>query len=139
VSGWATIFLGVIAAASLATAFVQIAVIVVAGRLARRMMERVDRLEREMTPIVGHLNAMARDAARAASLATAQVERIDRLFEDAVKRLEDALRDVQSVIAGPIRQGAALVAGFRAVLGLARDLRVNRSRRRADEEDTLFI
>ena len=138
-SGWATVFLGIIAVASLATAVVQVAVVVVAGRLARSLGRLADRLDREMTPLFEHLNAIARDAAKAASLASLQVERVDRLFEDLVGRLEEVARGLHAIITGPVREGAALVAGFKAVLNLIRDVRAGRARRRADDEDTLFI
>jgi hypothetical protein len=136
---WTTVFLGIIAVASLVTAIVQVAVVVVAGRLARSLGRLADRLDREMTPLFEQFNAIARDAAKAASLTTSQVERVDRLFEDVAGRVEEAARTFQSIVTGPVREGAALIAGFKAVLSLIRDVRSRRVRRRADDEDALFI
>src|SRR5262245_43892504 len=68
------VLLGVIAVATLAIAIAQIGVMVVAGLLARRIGRLTERLEREVAPLMGHLNAIGRDAARAASLAAAQVD-----------------------------------------------------------------
>src|SRR5207237_1916624 len=70
VSGWSEIFLGVIAVATLAIAIAQIGVIVAAGVAVRRLQRLADRVEEDVRPILGHLNAIGRDAARAASLAT---------------------------------------------------------------------
>ena len=72
-SVWGEVFLGIIAVATLATAIVQIGVLVAAGRAAKRVDRLADRVERELTPLFASLNAIGQDAARAASLATAQV------------------------------------------------------------------
>ena len=54
---------------------------------------------------------MARDASRAASLAAAQVERVDRAVTDLTERLEKTLNAVQSFMSGPSsgNNGAARV------------------------------
>jgi hypothetical protein len=139
VSRWTEIFLGIIALATLATAVVQIAVLVAAGRLARRVDRLVDQAERELRPLFDQLHAIARDAARAASLATAQVERADRVFADLAHRIDETLATVQGVIAKPAREGAAMLSALRAAINALRDLRAGRSRKRAEDEDALFI
>ena len=83
-SDWAELFLGVIAAATLVTAITHVGVLVAAGLLARRIRRLTDKIDRELTPFFEHVNAIGRDASRAASLAAAQVERADRLFADVV-------------------------------------------------------
>jgi hypothetical protein len=135
------VFLGVIAVATLAMAIVQIGVIVAAGRLARRVEELADRLEQDVKPLFGHLNAIGRDASRAAALATAQVERADQLFADVALRIDQALNSVQSSLGMPAREGRAILSGFKAALQALRDLRQNgRSRQsRSEDEDALFI
>lgn len=136
---WAEVFLGVIAAATLVTAIGQIGVLVAAGRLARRIQRLTDKVERELTPLFEHVNAIGRDASRAASLATAQVERVDRLFADLAARLERLMNTVQEAAGGTVREGAALLAGFRAALRVIRDTRAAKARARAEDEDGLFI
>jgi hypothetical protein len=138
VTDWAAIFLGVIAVATLATAIAQIGVLVAASRLARRLETLLDRFEQEAKPIFGHLNAIGRDASRAASLATQQVERVDRLMGVLSERLDVLLRTVQDSVAAPARNSAAIVAGFRAAMRIVREFRANRSRR-AEDEDAMFI
>ena len=141
-SGWSEVFLGVIAAATLATALVQICVLVAAGLLAKRVERLADQVEREIGPILASVNAIGKDAARAASMATAQVERVDRLFGDAAQRLDTTLGALQTAVAAPAREGAALMSGLSAALealrlGLAHR-RPSRSRS-ADDDDALFI
>jgi hypothetical protein len=138
---WTDIFLGVIALATLATALAQIAVLVAAGRIARRVERLADQFEQDVKPLFGHLNAIGRDAARAASLATAQVERADLLFSGLAVRIEQALSSVQASMAAPAREGRAMLSAFRAALQVVREFRHSgRSRQgRGDDEDALFI
>jgi hypothetical protein len=140
VSGWSEVFLGVIAVATLAIAVAQIGVMVAASMALRRLQRLADRVEEDVRPLIGHLNAIGRDAARAASLATAQVERADRMFGDVAVRVEQALASVQASIGTPAREGRALVSAFRAAFNAFREIRHNRARQgRGDDEDALFI
>jgi uncharacterized protein YoxC len=141
VIAWRDVFLGIIALATLSIAVTQIVVIVAAGRAARRLSRIADQFEREVKPLFAHLNAIGRDAARAAQLATAQVERADKLFGDVAVRVEQTLNTVQSSIGGPAREARALLSAFRAAFRAVRELRRNgRGRRgRSDDEDVLFI
>ena len=133
---WGQVFLGVIAVASLASAVVQIGMFIAAGRLARRMEHLLRGFEHELKPFFGHMNAIGRDASRTASLATAQVERVDRVFADLVERVDQSLNLVQATVTAPVREGAAIMAGARAMFNSLRDLR---GRGRGDDEDVLFI
>src|SRR5437773_9701895 len=90
------VLLAVIAVATLAIAIAQIGVMVVAGRLARRVERLTERLEREVAPLFGHLNAIGRDAARATSLAAVQVERADKVLADIAVRIDAVLTSLQS-------------------------------------------
>lgn len=139
-SVWSDIFLGVIAVATLTTAIVQVQVLVAAGRLAQRLGRLVDDFEREMVPIFGHLNAIAKDASKAAAVATAQVERVDSLFTDLTQRMEQMLDAFQATLAVPAREGRAIMTALRATFQALHDGRgVRRRRSRADDEDALFI
>ncbi len=140
-SGWSEVFLGIIAVATLATAVMQIAVLIAAGMLTKRIGRLADQVERDISPLLASLNSIGRDAAKAATLATAQVERVDRLFGEVALKLEDTLGVIQQAISAPAREGAALMVGFRAVLDSFRRGAPNRpSRSRSnDDEDALFI
>jgi hypothetical protein len=137
---WRDVFLGVIAVATLAIAIAQIAVIVAAAAAARRVGRLADQFEREVKPLFGHLNAIGRDAARAAQLATVQVERADQLFADVTARIEDTLHIVQTSVLAPAREGRALLSAFRAAVQAIREMRQARARQtRGEDEDALFI
>jgi hypothetical protein len=140
VSDWGTIFLGVIAVATLATAIVQIGVLVAAARVAKRAGHLMDLIEQEVRPILGHLNAIGQDASRAAALAAVQVERADHAFAMLVGRLEATLDTLQTTVARPAREAAAVMAGVRTAINFLRDVRAGRARARSeDHEDALFI
>jgi hypothetical protein len=137
VTVWSEIFLGVIAVATLAMAIVLVAVLVAAGRVARRLGLLLDQLETELKPVLGHLNAIGRDASRAAALATAQVERVDRLFADVAYRVDESVQSVFAALGGRARDGRAMLGALGAAIRAMRDVRGRRSR--SEEDDALFI
>lgn len=137
---WATVFLGVIAAATLITAVLQVVLLVAGVSLVRRISRFVDFVETEVKPIIGHIDAIARDASRAAGLALAQVERADQLLSETISRIEQTLSTIQSLIVGALREGNALMMGFRAVMAAVRGFQRRQStRRRAEDDEALFI
>ena len=137
---WRDVFLGVIAVATLAIAIAQIGVIIAAGLMARRIGRIVDQLERDVKPLFGYLNAIGSDASRAVALATAQVERADKLFSEVVVRIDQTISVVQTSIGRPAREGRAMLAALHAALQAIRELRNGRTRQgRGDDEDALFI
>jgi hypothetical protein len=87
------------------------------------MGETLNRFERDIRPIVENVNAMSVEAKRAAVLATAQVERADRLLTDVSRRVEDTAGIVQRAILAPARDGMALFQGIKAALLAFRDLK----------------
>jgi len=140
VNTWATVFLGVIAVATLTTAILQVVLLVAATSLVRRITRFVDFIEVEVKPILAQVDAIARDASRAANLALAQVERADELLSNAMRRVEQTLATVHSLVIGALREGNALMMGFRALLAAIRGFQRRQStRRRAEDDEALFI
>ena len=135
----AEVFLGIIAVATAAMAIVQIGVIIVAGRLARRVDRLANQVEQELKPLSANLNAIGRDASRAMALAAAQVERADRLFADVATRIEQTVTTVQASLIAPAREGRAVLEALRAILSTIREARSRVRRPRAEDEDALFI
>jgi hypothetical protein len=97
-------------------------------------------VQREVQPLIAQANALAGEASRTMTLATAQAEKVDRLVTDLTKRIDETSVIVQQAIVTPAREGMAIVSGIKAALGALRrpDLR-GRPGRHADEEDPLFI
>ena len=135
---WRTVFLGVIALAILTIAVVHVALIVAIAMLARQVTRTVQQIERDVQPILAQVSAIARDVSRTAALAGAQMERVDQVFAQIAKRLDEAVQVIHGIVTGPAGRGVAFAAAFRTALGLLRDFR-RRRRARQDEEDALFI
>jgi predicted PurR-regulated permease PerM len=139
-STWSVVFLGIIAVATLAIAIVQIGILIAAGRTARRIGQFVDEAERELKPIIVHLNAITRDASKAAALAVGQIERLDQMWNQVGGKVEQTLSSATSILLGPARQGRALLIGFQAAMAALRHFRSQRSPANGkEEEDGLFI
>jgi hypothetical protein len=138
VSTWATVFLGIIAMATLVTAILQVVLLVAAAQLVRRVGRFVDIIEEDVRPIIANVSSIARDASRVASLAAAQVERADQALSHTVHRVEELLAHVQSLVTTTLRDGNTLMMGIRAVMAAIRAFQ-GRRRRRSEDDEALFI
>jgi hypothetical protein len=134
------VFLGIIAVALLVMAVIQVAAIVFAMSAARRIGRVADRLEQDLRPVMSNLQAITAEAARATALATAQMERADRMFTDLSRRAEQMMAAVPSLL-GSAGKGFAVLNGIKAALAALQELRRSSRRRGAhpDDEDALFI
>ncbi len=140
-SEWGTLFLGIIAAATLVMAVMQAVTLLAAARMAKRVEGLANELHGEIKPIIARAQAIAEDAQRVASLAAAQVERVDALVTDVAHRVDETATVLQEAIVRPAREGMALIAGIKAGLELLRGARRSGApgSGRLDEEDALFI
>ena len=86
-----TIFLGIIALATLTTAVVQIAVLVYAARAVKEAGKAVATFQKSLEPIIASARQVSDDAARITSLAAKQVERVDSIVDGAMGALQAAL------------------------------------------------
>lgn len=136
-----TIFLGIIAVATVTMAILQVGAAISLLRVARRVTTLADRVERDVAPLVDQLRVISQEASRAASLAVAQLERADRLFASVSARADETMGLVQQSIVAPIREGAALLAGLRAGLAAIKGIwgKPGLARHTVEEEDALFI
>jgi hypothetical protein len=137
------VFLGLIAVATIAMAVGQIGLFLAALRLTRRVEALAAQVERDLGPLAERLTRVADNLQQVTGLAAAQFERLDRLFAGASKRADDTLSLVHGAVVGPIREGLAVVAALRGVLGAVRSFRrgsgPSRAVSRFDDEDPLFI
>jgi hypothetical protein len=94
----------------------------------------------EIRPLIAKVSAVADEASRTATLASLQMQKIDRLVTDLSQRVDETTTIVQQAIVTPAREGVAILAAVKAGLAALRgigDLR--RGSSRAEEEDPLFI
>ena len=111
---WPTLLLAVVAVSTGIMALVHIGMIIYGARLARRVDRVVDRVEQEIGPVLGKVQEISADAARATKLAVTQVERLDQVMARLARRVEETL-DVAKVIVTPARLGLGLLDGLRAI------------------------
>jgi dihydroxyacetone kinase-like predicted kinase len=136
------VYLGVIAVAVAAMAVIQVAAIVVAMRTARRVGEAVARLENDVRPIVTNLKSMSVDAARTASIASAQAQRAEQLIGDVTARVNDTVAAVEATVMAPAREAYAVMQGLLGALAAFRHAPsrpVHHRDATSEEEDSLFI
>ena len=135
------VYLAVIAVGVAAMAVMQIAAIVVAMRTARRVGDAVSRLESDVRPIVTNLKVLSDDAARMASIASAQAQRAEQLIGDLTSRVNSTVAAVEASVVTPAREAYAIVQGLMAALAAFRRGAARPSRRptASEEEDALFI
>jgi hypothetical protein len=139
------VWLAVIALSVAVMAGIQVGAIVMGLRLARRVNQLTTEIERDVKPLLRNLAEMTAEASRAATLATAQVERVDRLFGELAVSVEKTMSVAAQLVGGPARNGFALFSAARAAFSAFRDLRDSSTRRRqayrsaADDEESLFI
>ena len=136
------VFMGVAAVAVLVMAIAQVAVAIIAVRMAKQVSQTTTKLERDIRPIVAHLQTITTNAAAATTLAAAQVERADKLFGDLAARVEQTSSSVQAMVAGA--GGGPWLAGIMAAVTALRSGRRQRAPvasrpTPADGEDALFI
>lgn len=151
---WDGLYLGVIAAATLLMALIQVGAVIVAARIARRAgdtlahaqqaiasaQQTLTSVREEVRPLIAKAQAIADDTSRAASLTSAQLTKVDRLVSDLSQRIDETSLIVQQAILTPAREGLAVMAALRAGLAALRsggDWRRRTSR--SEEEDPLFI
>jgi len=133
-------FLGVIAAATLLMALIQVGAIVAILRVAKQARQAIAELHRDVRPLIEKVTAVADEASRTATIATVQAQKIDRLLTDLAVRVDQTAGVVQQAIITPAREGLAIVAALKAGLGALAGFRERpRHGRAADEEDPLFI
>lgn len=140
-SDLSNLWLGIIAGATLIMALVQIGAIVAVLRMARQAQEIMTTVQQEIRPLSAKVMAIADEASRTASIASAQAQKIDKLVTDLSRRVDETSAVVQEAIITPAKEGMAVIAavraGFAALRGAA-DLRPRHGRHQEDE-DPLFI
>ena len=111
---WSTTALLVIAACTTVMALIQVGALIYGLLLVRRVNRLVDRVEREIDPVMAKVHEISAEATRATRLAAAQVERADQLTSRLAQRAEETLDVAQQLLLRPARQILAIVEGLRA-------------------------
>ena len=148
-SEWSGVFLGIIASATVVMALIQVGAIIAALRIAKeaqavakQAQDVLASVHRDVKPLLAKANAIAEEASKTVTLATAQAEKVDRLVTDLTRRVDETSTLVQHAIVTPAREGIAVVAALKAGLAALRgfgNFRGGRPGRPSEEDDALFI
>ena len=137
---WSPVLLGIIAAATAVMAIIQVFAMVVLARVAAQVRDVVGVLQKDIRPLIARATAIADEAQKTATLATAQAQKIDRLVTDLTRRVDETSSIIQQAIVTPAREGLAIYAAVKAGLAALRGLRDLRGRPGSvEDEDALFI
>ncbi len=139
---WNQVFLGVIAGATALMAIVQIGAIVVLARVALQVQGLLAIIQKDIRPLIARANAIAEEASKTATLATAQAQKIDKLMTDLTRRIDETSAVIQQAIITPAREGMAIFAALKAGFGVLKGLGLRDLRGRpggVDDDDALFI
>jgi uncharacterized protein YoxC len=132
------VWLAMIAVAVVVMAVAQVVVLIVASRALLRATNTLAALRQDVQPVIERANQVSIEAARAAAFASSQMERVDLMLASTAARLDHTLNLVQGAVVEPVRQGAAVVAAFRAALTVFRGIG-ERHRASREEEEALFV
>jgi hypothetical protein len=138
VTDWQVVFLGIMAVALVVMAAMQLVMALALLRASREVAGAVRQIQRDIGPLIDKATRMTDDAARVTALTLAQLERIDQLAASLATRVEATVGIVQDAIAQPLKQGATVIAAFRAVSAVIREWQGRNSAAR-DDEDPLFV
>lgn len=135
---WQLIFLGVMAVALVTMAAAQVLIGVAVLRASRQMTDLAGQMRNDIRPLIEKATRLTDEASRVTSMAVVQLERVDKLTLLVASRVDETVGVLQSAVVGPVRQGAAVLAGLKAVVGAFREWQ-NRPSRPHEDEDPLFV
>ncbi len=134
------VLLGIIAFSVLVMAVLQVAAAFIAAKALKGVADAVAKLDADVRPIVNNLQQVSADAAKASSLAVAQVERIDQVMSDVARHVERTAAAIPQLIESA-RDSFSVLGGLKAVISAFQEMR-RASKGKADppeDEDPLFV
>ena len=135
----AVVFLAIMAVALVVMAVAQIALMIVGLKVARQINTTAEGLRKDLQPLIEKAHLLTDEATRVTTLARLQVERLDRTLSSAAIQLDNTIGIVQGLMSGPLRQGSAAIAAFKAVMSVIRSAQTRKTKTREHEEDALFV
>ena len=145
---WPAIFLGVIAVSTLIMAIIQVGAIIATLRAVRETQKVLALVQQDVRPLIAKATtvaekatAIAEEASKTVTLATAQMQKVDTLVTDLTRRVDETATIVQKALVTPAKEGMAIFAAIRTGLGALKGMGDFRGRtgRHSEEDDPLFI
>ena len=145
---WSVIFLGVIAISTLIMALIQVGAVIATLRAVRETQKVLTMVQQDVRPLIAKATivaekatAIAEEASKTVTLATAQMQKVDTLVTDLTRRVDETATIVQKALVTPAKEGMAIFAAIRTGLGALKGMGDFRGRhgRHAEDDDPLFI
>jgi hypothetical protein len=114
------VYLGVIAAATVLMAVVQIGVLIAGIIAVKRMHEVLVRVEDSVRPVLAHVDELVVDTTESIAAVRAQLDRVERQTLHVLTRTDEAVQRVHTYLVAPAREAIALAAGARTLIGALR-------------------
>jgi len=111
-----TTYLGVIAFSTLVMALIQVSVLVALFLMMKRVQAVVTRVEDATRPLLAKIEDVTRETSQSIAAARLEISRGGEAVAHILERVEETVGRVDSIVATPAREGAAIVAGARAVV-----------------------
>jgi hypothetical protein len=109
-------FLGIIAFSTLIMALIQVSVLVAVYLVMRRVERGLEHAEESVRPLLAKVENVTREAAESIAAAREQINRGGEVVADILGRVNETVGRVDHMVQAPAREGAAIVAGARAVV-----------------------
>ncbi len=106
-TSWPTVFLGMMAGALVLSTVMQLALIYVVVGAIRAMQAQLLTVEKQLTPLLGHVTVMAEHLEHSTKMASAKIERLDRLLNDASRGLSSARGALRAAVGSVSRASLA--------------------------------
>ena len=145
---WSVVFLGVIAVSTLIMALIQVGAVIATLRAVRETQKVLTMVQQDVRPLIAKATtvaekaaAIAEEASKTVTLATAQIQKVDTLVTDLTRRVDETATIVQKALVTPAKEGMAIFAAIRTGLGALRGMGDFRGRtgRHSEDDDPLFI
>jgi hypothetical protein len=137
---WSAVFLGIVAASTLALAIGAGLAAVHVRRAVRRLEQAITEVQTEVRPLIERATVVTGELARMTALVTRQVERADEVLAEVTGRLEELAGLVQTAIVRPAREIVGVVSAVRAVVDALRGVgRGAAAAGREEDDEALFI
>jgi len=109
-------YLGIIAFSALVMALIQVGVLVAVYQAVSKVERGVARVEEASRPLLAQVDEVSREAKQSLAHVRQQISRGGDAVAQILERVDETVCRVDALVAAPAREGAALVAGARAVV-----------------------
>lgn len=123
---WGVAFLGLIALCSLAQTIFLVRLAQEGRKVARRVDEIQERLDREVRPAIDNLTRFTRNLGEVSEIVVLQMRRVDALLADTAEKIQDTTSALRTAVVkplGPILDVAAFLKGLQRGFGVYQQLR----------------